>query len=108
MNKEIQKVSSKELNLSFDFVIEKYYNRTLEININKLLRDISYGPSYFDWFIEDLIHLLDQNKYQRRWDYGTIFIKGFENLKLNSKDLESFVWQCKNVTNFDLIPIILK
>ncbi|WP_025755364.1 hypothetical protein [Mycoplasmopsis cricetuli] len=105
MKNELQIKSSSELNLSFDFVIEKYYERTMEIKINKLLRKLDYNHSFFDWLIEDLIHLLDNNKYQRRWDYGIIYLSGWENLNLSKKDQDELKLLCKSVTNFDLIPV---
>ncbi|WP_033161205.1 hypothetical protein [[Mycoplasma] collis] len=104
MKKQIQSISSSKLNLSFNFVIENYYSRTLEIKIDGLLRDIKYNSSFFDWLIEDLIYLLDQNKYQRRWDYGIIYLSGFESLNLNNEQLEELFFLCKSVTNFDLVP----
>ncbi|MGZ9414048.1 hypothetical protein [Mycoplasma sp. 5370] len=98
-----QTKTSKELDLSFDFQILNHQNRILDIKINGLLREIKYNDSFFDWFIEDLLFLLDSNRYQKRWDYGQINIMGVKNLKLTKNDEDSFIKLFKSVTNFDLI-----
>ncbi|MGZ9413668.1 hypothetical protein [Mycoplasma sp. 480] len=95
--------TSKELDLSFDFQILNHENRILDIKVNGLLRDIQYNDNFFDWFIEDLLFLLDNNRYQKRWDYGQINILGIKNLNLNEKDYHSFIKLFKSVTNFDLV-----
>ncbi|MGZ9755380.1 hypothetical protein ACXYRQ_02195 [Mycoplasma sp. 394] len=102
MKKQFQTVTSKELNLSFDFEILNHQNRILDIKINGLLRELKYSVEYFDWFIEDLLFLLDKNRYQKRWDYGQINIFGVTNLNLKENETK-FVKLFKSITNFDLV-----
>ncbi|MGZ9763060.1 hypothetical protein ACXYRK_01305 [Mycoplasma sp. AC1221] len=102
MKKQFQTVTSKELNLSFDFEILNHQNRILDIKINGLLRNLKYSDEYFDWFIEDLLFLLDKNRYQKRWDYGQINIFGVTNLNLKENETK-FVKLFKSITNFDLV-----
>ncbi|SYV97100.1 Uncharacterised protein, partial [Mycoplasmopsis edwardii] len=49
MSNLYQTIASKELELSFDLSILNHANRTIDIKINGLLRDIKYNASYFDW-----------------------------------------------------------
>ncbi|MBN3534826.1 hypothetical protein [Mycoplasma procyoni] len=105
MNNQWQTKSSKELNLSFDFYIKNHFDRILEIEIKGVLRDLNFSDSYFDWFIEDLLFLLDQNRYQKRWDYGEIRIFGLKNLNLSQENLDKVKKIFKSVTNFDLIAM---
>ncbi|TDV23571.1 hypothetical protein BCF59_0562 [Mycoplasmopsis mustelae] len=103
MKTQFQSKTSQELNLSFDLEILNHENRTLDIKINSLLRNIQYGESFFDWFVEDLLFLLDSNRYQKRWDYGQINILGIKNLNLQPQQQAEFIKAFKSVTNFDLV-----
>ncbi|WBP84287.1 hypothetical protein [Mycoplasmopsis edwardii] len=103
MSNLYQTIASKELELSFDLSILNHANRTIDIKINGLLRDIKYNASYFDWFIEDLLFLLDKNRYQKRWDYGQINIFGIDNLNLKTEEKANFLKQFKSITSFDLV-----
>ncbi|WGI36737.1 hypothetical protein [Mesomycoplasma lagogenitalium] len=103
MKNKWQIKSSEELNLSFDFEILLHQERILDIKINKMLRNLKYDENYFNWFMEDLIFLLDENRYQRRWDYGTINIYNISNLNLSKENEKDFLNLFKSVTNFDLL-----
>ncbi|VEU76286.1 hypothetical protein [Mycoplasmopsis columboralis] len=103
MNK-LQKLSSEELKLSFDFEITRFENREFDITIHKLLRDIKYSDRFFEWFMEDLIFLLAQNKYQLRWDVATVYFSGVKNLDLSDSDYKEFTkLLTTSVTNFDIV-----
>lgn len=103
MNKEFQKISSEELGLSFNFEIINHIQRTLEIRLSGMLRTLTYNKDFFGWFMEDLIYLLDKNRYQKRWDYGVIKIFNISSLKLSPEEQKVFLEQFPSVTNFDLI-----
>ncbi|WP_036463792.1 hypothetical protein [Mycoplasmopsis sturni] len=101
--KQLQTKTSKELDLSFDFEILNFENREFDIIIHKLLRNLEYSPKFFEWFMEDLIYFLEQNGYQKRWDIGTIYLSGVENLKLSEANKKEFISFLENfVTNFDI------
>lgn len=98
-----QKINSQELNLSFDFEILDFQNREFQITIHGLLREIKYSERFFEWFMEDLIYFLEQNKYQKRWDIGTIYLSGLSNLNISKEDLKHLInLLTTNVTNFDI------
>ncbi|UUD36191.1 hypothetical protein NPA08_04550 [Mycoplasmopsis citelli] len=102
MNK-FQNKSSAELNLSFDFEITDFQNREFQITIHKLLRDLPYDDKFFEWFMEDLIYFITQNKYQLRWDIEKIYFSGIKNLNLSAEDEQKFVSLLTNsVTNFNI------
>lgn len=99
----LQTKNSKELNLSFDFIVKKHEYRILDIELNGALRQLEYSNRYFEWFIEDLLYFLDMNRYQKRWDYEAINIFNVQSLKLNEENLKNFLKYFLSVTNFNLI-----
>lgn len=101
-NDKLQKITSKELNLSFDFQVESYGYRILKIKLNGMLRKLDFNDKFFGWFMEDLIYFLDKNRYARRWDYEQIYIYNIDSLKLG-KNQQSFENQFKSISNFDLL-----
>ncbi|CAT05074.1 Uncharacterised protein [Mesomycoplasma conjunctivae] len=101
-NDNLQKITSKELKLSFNFSVASYDYRILTIKLDGFANKISYSEKFFDWFVEDLIYFLDKNGYARRWDYQKIYIENIISLNLG-KDEDNFVSKFKSVTNFDLI-----
>ncbi|UWD34194.1 hypothetical protein [Mesomycoplasma molare] len=103
MKNNLQTKKSQELDLSFDLEILKHENRIIDIKIKGIIRNIKFNSNYFNWFIEDLLFLLDNNGYQKRWDYGQINIQGIKNLNLNEQEQELFIKECKTITNFDLL-----
>ncbi|UUM19786.1 MULTISPECIES: hypothetical protein [unclassified Mycoplasma] len=103
MNK-FQTQSAAELNLSFDFEITDFQNRKFEITIHKMLRDLPFNDSFFEWFMEDLIYFFAKNKYQLRWDIETVYFTGIKNLNLSPQDEQKFILLLTNsVSNFDIV-----
>ncbi|SYV91034.1 Uncharacterised protein, partial [Mesomycoplasma hyorhinis] len=45
----LQTKNSKELNLSFDFIVKKHEYRILDIELNGALRQLEYSNRYFEW-----------------------------------------------------------
>lgn len=101
-NEKKTQVSSKEMDLSFEFIIESLSNRVLTIEIDGMLRTLEYNPNYFDWFMEDLIDYISSNGIQKRWDFETIVIKNIDKLNLNEEDEKNFKNKFKTVTNWDM------
>ncbi|MCU9936024.1 hypothetical protein ONA24_00225 [Mycoplasmopsis cynos] len=63
---------SKEHSLLFDLEILDHQNRTSDIKVNKISRKL------FGWFIKYLLFLLENNRYQKGWDYERKNIYGIK------------------------------
>lgn len=96
----LKKISSRSLNLSFDFVIHKFQDRVLYIKINTMLRKIKFSRKYFSWFIEDLLLFIKKNGFQLRWDFNKIKLMNFKNLKLTLIQNKKLVKWCQEITNW--------
>lgn len=73
---QFQMKFSKEYSLLFDLEILDHQNRTSDIKVNKISRKL------FGWFMKYLLFLLENNRYQKGWDYERKNIYGIKNLKL--------------------------
>lgn len=73
---QFQMKFSKEHSLLFDLEILDHQNRTSDIKVNKISRKL------FGWFMKYLLFLLENNRYQKGWDYERKNIYGIKNLKL--------------------------
>ncbi|WP_322961791.1 hypothetical protein RRG51_02410 [Mycoplasmopsis cynos] len=76
MKMQFQMKFSKEHSLLFDLEILDHQNRTSDIKVNKISRKL------FGWFMKYLLFLLENNRYQKGWDYERKNIYGIKNLKL--------------------------
>ncbi|VEU64738.1 hypothetical protein [Mycoplasmopsis cynos] len=63
MKMQFQMKFSKEHSLLFDLEILDHQNRTSDIKVNKISRKL------FGWFMKYLLFLLENNRYQKGWDY---------------------------------------
>lgn len=86
----------------FNFEIIKFQFQTIKIKILTPRKKITFSDNYFDFFIEDLIVFLEQNMFQKRWDYQKIILENLAILNLNAQNLTKFISNFKSVTNFDL------
>lgn len=95
--------TAKDLDLSFDFKITSFNERTFEINIEGIFRNLEFNEKYCEWFMEDLIDFLLSNKYQLRWDIGLINLHNTKNLKLNNEEIKKLAsFFNEKVTSFDV------
>lgn len=103
MNKDLQKKSSNELDLSYVFVITDYHNRHFTIELGKPIRKLRYSENYRNWFMEDLLFFLSENGYQLRWDVSRIKFEKFENLGLTPEEEQNFKdFLVNEITNFKI------
>ncbi|CCP24140.1 hypothetical protein RRG53_02845 [Mycoplasmopsis cynos] len=72
MKMQFQMKFSKEHSLLFDLEILDHQNRTSDIKVNKISRKL------FGWFIKYLLFLLENNRYQKGWDYERKNIYGIK------------------------------
>ncbi len=93
---------AKDLNLSFNFIIEDKIERTLYIKANGLLRPIEWNETSFEWFMEDLVFYMKERKYQQRWDVGKIQIKNCKSLEMNKKTFVKLQEFVKQVTQWQI------
>ncbi|QDY87188.1 hypothetical protein FRW55_03450 [Mycoplasma anserisalpingitidis] len=95
--------TAKDLDLSFDFKITSFNERTFEINIEGIFRNLEFNEKYYEWFMEDLIDFLLSNKYQLRWDIGLINLHNSKNLKLSDEEIKKLAsFFDEKVTSFDV------
>ncbi len=94
--------SSQELDLSFDFEIKDKIERTLFINVKGLLRPIKWNENSFEWFLEDLVYYMTQQKYQQRWDVTNIELLNCRELNITRNNFEKMKMLMKQVVQWTI------
>ncbi|OYD26485.1 hypothetical protein EI74_0831 [Mycoplasma testudineum] len=96
-------ITGKQIGLAFEFKVNKFGWSNVYMEILDQYEEVD-EKLMLTYFFQDLYMYLHKNKHQPKWDFNTIHLSGFNNLKLMKKDqIDLLKKELLTITNFDIV-----
>ena len=90
--------------LAFDFQLENFGKRIVEIKVIKQNYDFKNQDLeiVFNTFMEDLLYFINQKRIQTKWDVEKIIVTNLKSLDFTKQEEKYFFNQIKNISNWKM------